>query len=462
MRIRSVSPLAIALAGTGLLLAGCGNNLLNLGGSTVSSALATTPTQIVLTDAPADAVLSLTLTVDSVILTDTAGASTTVLSTPTTIEASHLDAMWEPLLASLNIPQDTYVSATFKVANPIVVYVDPTTGKPVTVNATLASASDTVTFPSPIVVTATSKPICIDLLVGQSVAIAGSAVTVTPMFNVTQIPLAAQPTNGANGKMNDVLGTVVSVSGTTLTISGPNGQTLTYATNTSTQLQGFSALSQLTAGELVAVDAAAQTTGSSLATDIKLISATAKAMFGGPVTSTTGSPVTSFTEVVRQPIGASAASTGTTYTVNVGSATTYAVSSTLPTLPFSATFSAGTLFAGQNVRVAASSVSGTTITADSVTLAPQTVNGTVTAETVSGGFTIYTVALPAGSALATLTGQTSVTVYAGTSTQMVNATAVVVGSQVRFNGLLFNINGTLTLVAGVSCDIPGTAPPQHG
>lgn len=460
---RIASPLAIVLASTGLLLTGCGNGLLNIGGSTISTALATTPTSVLITDAPADQVLSLSLMVDSIVVTDKAGKSMTVLSTPVQVEVSHLDAVLEQLLPPMNIPQDTYVSATFKVANPVVVYIDPTTGKPVKVNATLSSATDTVTFATPIVVSATSTPICIDLLVGQSVSIVGSTVTMTPTFNVTQIPVSAQPTNSGNGRMDDLLGQVVSVSGTTLTVGGPNGQTLAITTNSATQLQGFTALSLLTAGQLVAIDLAHQASGSLLAMEIRLLPGVARSMFGGPITATTGTPVTSFTEVVRQPLGplAPASTTGATYTVNLVAATTYALPTQLPSLPFSPVFSAATLFAGQNVRVTAANVSGTTVTADSVTLATQTVNGVVAAQTVSGGVSIYTVTLPAQSALATLTGKTSVVVYVGTATQVVNKAAVVVGSQVRFNGLLFNDKGTLRLVAGVAGDLPGTAPPNH-
>jgi hypothetical protein len=291
-------------------------------------------------------------------------------------------------------------------------------------------------------------------------------VTVTPTFNVTQIPLAATPTNGGNGMVSGVLGAVVSDSGTTLVIAGPNGQQLTITTNSNTQLQGFSALSSLTAGELVNVDIAQQTNGSLLALRIQLVPAQAASMFGGVVTAETGSPVTSFTELVRQPLGPSApvSTTGTSYTVNVTGSTTFGLAGqagTLPALPFAPTFTNATLFAGQNVMVAAASVSGTTITAQSVMLAPQTINGTIAAETVSGGFTVYTVTLPSGSALGTLTGATMVTVYVGTNTQMTNAAPLTAGSAVRFNGLLFNNKGTLTLVAGASNDPPPAAPPQH-
>ena len=448
----------------GLALNGCSNGTLTTG-TTISPAVKTTTTQTLITDAPADQVLALGLTVDSIVLTDSAGSTTTVLSKPVMIEASHLDAVQEPLLPPLNIPQDTYVSATITVASPVVVYADSTTKTVVKVDATLAAASTTVTFTTPITVSATSAPICFDLLVGQSVAISGSTVTVTPTFNVAQISLAKQPTNGGNGRVNGVVGQVVSVSGTSLVVATPNGQQITLTTNTSTVLQGFTALSTLTAGELVDADVAQQQDGSLLALRIHLMTQ-ATNMLLGPVTAVTGSPATSFTQLVRQPLGPSVpdSTTGSSYTVSVTSSTTFGLApqaGTLPSLPFTALFSASNLIAGQNVMVAASSISGTTAVASSVTLAPQTVDGTIASMTTgSGGLTAYVVTLPSQSALASLTGATTVTVYSNSGTQMMNASQLAVGSTVRFNGLLFNDNGTLRMVAGACNDGPAPAPPQ--
>jgi len=458
--------LATGLAMAGLVLSGCSGGVNS--GATINPNAASTTTQTLITDAPADQVLSLALTVDSISLTDVTGASTTVLSTPVPIEVSHLDAVQEPLLPPLNIPQDTYTSATITVASPIVVYVDSTTGKPVKTSATLAAASTTVTFTSPITVSATSAPICFDLLVGQSVAISGTTVTVTPTFNVTQIALASAPTNGNNGKVSGVLGQVVSVSGTTLTIQGPGGQQLTLTTNSSTVLQGFTALSTLTAGELVDADVAQQSNGTLLALRIHLDPPQAANLLVGPVTAITGTPATSFTQLVRQPLGpgVTASATGTTYTVTVNSSTTFGLApqaGTLPTLPFTPVFTATTMIAGQNVAVGASSISTTadTATAATVTLAPQTVDGTVASVTTTGGFTVYTVTLPSPSALGTLTGATSVVVYINSSTQMMNVAPIAVGSTQRFNGLLFNDSGTLRLIAAACNDNPPPPPPQH-
>ena len=73
----------------------------------------------------------------------------------------------------------------------------------------------------------------------------------------------------------------------------------------------------------------------------------------------------------------------------------------------------------------------------------------------SGGFTTYTVALAnynLFTALATQGGQTtiltnpgSVVVYIDTSTQTLNTAPLAIGSLLRFNGLVFNDNGTLRM-----------------
>jgi len=443
-----------ALAMAGLALNGCSSTAAGTG-ATINPNTPTTTTQTLITDAPADQVLSLSLIVNSITLTDASGASTTVLSSPVPVEVSHLDAVQEPLLPPLNIPQDTYVSATITVASPVVVYVDPATAKPVKTSATLAAASTTVTFTTPITVTATSAS-------GTS-----TTVTVTPTFNIFQITLAANPTNGSNGRINDVVGQVVSVSGTNLVIETPNGKDLTLVTNSATVLQGFTALSTLTAGEPVDADIALQKDGSLLALRIHLHPAQAANMLVGPVTAITGSPATSFTQLVRQPAGPSVTSsaTATSYTITVTGTTTFGLApqaNTLPTLPFTPVFTAATMIAGQNVAVDATSISGTAATAASVMLAPQTVDGVVASVTASGGFEVVTVTLPTQSALASLSGATSVVVYINASTQLMNAAAAVpaVGSNIRFNGLLFNDSGTLRMLAGGCNDFPPAAPPQ--
>ena len=461
---------AALLCAAGLGLTGCTSSVSGGTASTISANAATTMTQTILTDAPADQVLALGLTVDSIVLTDKGGASTTVLSSPTPVEASHLDAVHEPLLPPLKVPQDTYVSATITVANPVVAYVDSTTKQIVKANAVLTAASTTVTFTTPIVVGTTASPIVFDLMVGPSVSITGTGastvVDVTPTFDVRQVPLGANPpTNNNNGKVSGVIGMVSSVSGTTLGLTTANGNLITLTTDGNTKFQGVSGLSALQTGEIVSADYAQEANGTLLAMRVRLFDRSAQDVFAGVVTGKTGAPVTSFTELVRQPIGPGMtySSAAATYTMNVTSSTTFEIDpqlGTLPTLPVAAAFTASTIFAGQNVATVASAVSGTTATATTVTLLPQTIGGTVTAVTTTGGFTAYTVTLPSPSALATLTGASTATVYLDNNSQRMTAAPIAVGATARFNGLLFSNGGSLVMYAGSCSDGQGAPPPQ--
>jgi hypothetical protein len=98
------------------------------------------------------------------------------------------------------------------------------------------------------------------------------------------------------------------------------------------------------------------------------------------------------------------------------------------------------MIAGQNVAVASQVIvtSGGTLThATTITLTPQTVNGTVTGVSSSGGFTVYNVSLAASDLfpiLAVQLGQTtalqnpsSVEVYADSSTKMLNSNVIAPG-----------------------------------
>ena len=94
-------------------------------------------------------------------------------------------------------------------------------------------------------------------------------------------------------------------------------------------------------------------------------------------------------------------------------------------------------------------------TSTTITLAPQTVNGTVTGVTTSGDFTVYAVSLAPYdlfSNLANQPGQTSlltnasvIFVYTDTGTTMLTSAAPALGDTLRFYGLVFNDQGTLRM-----------------
>jgi hypothetical protein len=131
----------------------------------------------------------------------------------------------------------------------------------------------------------------------------------------------------------------------------------------------------------------------------------------------------------------------------------------LQSFPFSASFTAANLVPGQNVSITSHALTEqggpVYVPAATVTLVPQTINGMVSAVANSGGFEMYTVALAAydlmpnlavqGGQNTLLTNPGMVVVYADPNTQMLNSGTIGVGSVMRFNGLVFNDNGTLRM-----------------
>jgi hypothetical protein len=442
---------------------GCSNASAPSTNNIVTAAVASVP--VLITDAPSDQLVSFSLTINSITLTDSASKTASILSTPTTIEITHLNGIQAPLVTA-SIPQDTYTSATITFSNPQITYIS-SSAAPVVATPTLATSSFTFNFPAPgFTVNNTSTSLLVDLLAGQSVAISGTTVTVTPTFSLKPVPpAAAAPPMGQNGTGMQQMGSVVSSTATTLTIQPGQGPNFTVTTNSSTILQGFTSLTSLTAGQLVEVDFTLQSGGVYLASRLELEPAPPNGvpqnMLNGPVTSVTSG---SFKMVVMQGLGPSAApvasSAVSTFTVTTNSSTTYNISPqfvTLSGLPFTPSFTATNLSAGQTVGVAATGISGNTATAAAVNLIPQTLGGSVSAIATAGAYTAYTLTLNSGSAFGTLSGATAVSVYTGTATAPpVGVSApppIVVGSNVRFNGLVFALgNGKFAMVAGCSPD----------
>jgi hypothetical protein len=127
-------------------------------------------------------------------------------------------------------------------------------------------------------------------------------------------------------------------------------------------------------------------------------------------------------------------------------------------LPFVPSFNSSNMVAGQNVDITSGNFSlagGTYTPANTITLVPQTINGTVVSSQQSNSFVDYTVSLASYDLFPTLAvqkGQTTllnnpsrVEVYIDNSTQHLNTQALAPGSTLRFYGLVFNDNGTLRM-----------------
>src|SRR5580658_5216229 len=105
-------------------------------------------------DAPLPSVVGFDVTINSITLNGESN-SPVVVSTPTTVDFARLVGLRSPL-AFNSVPADTYSSATFVLANPVISFVDMTQNPPAlnTVNGTLPQSpySMTVNFPTPMVV----------------------------------------------------------------------------------------------------------------------------------------------------------------------------------------------------------------------------------------------------------------------------------------------------------------------
>jgi Domain of unknown function (DUF5666) len=465
---------AVVLTVAALVVAGCtaGSPLASNSGTGTTINTATTSVPISITDAPGDQVLAATLTLNSVVLKDSNGGTASLLTTPLTFEATHLDAVQEPLFIPA-VPQATYTSVTLNYSSPIVAYIDATTKQVIVANGTLANTSATITFPSPITINSTRSTLLIDYLVAKSVAITGSTVTVTPTFHISSAPIRTQPTNGIEGLHVGVRGKVAALGTNQFTLVNPAGISVNVSVNSNTQYEdGLTAFSGIAVGMFVEVDLELQTDGTLLAKRMELEEAPnpVLAMLVGPVTAVTGSPATSFKQIVRQQEGTATTTPVQTDTITINSSTKFLLPGRMQDvskigLPFTPTFDASSIFAGQVVAVATSGVTSNAATALGVRLAPQTLAGTI-ATLPSASCTMwcqYTITLPATNWVAILTGKATVNVWTPPMGMMqdITSSTLAVGDSVRFNGFLFNNNGTLTMIAMLRGPGPGTAIDQH-
>jgi len=476
---KGVLAFAASLLTLGMVITGCTSLLTST--SITSNIIPNTNTStspVRITDAPSDQVLAASLTLNSMVLTDNTGKVTTNLvpSSGLTFEATHLDAVQEPLFSPA-IPKDTYVSVTLIYSNAQVAYYDPATHTVDVVTATLANTTQTITFAAPVTIDDNTTSLLLDFLVGRAgvITISGSTVTVSPQFAVAAVPIPNSPTNGTNGLLTGHKGKVTAISASTnsFTMTDPAGTAMTIYVNAATVYQGISNFAALQVNALVEVDTVTVNgngvlpKGSLLAlrVDVEDTGTTPKKLLIGPVTSrtptATGTPATSFNMLIRQLVGNSSATAVETVNVSVTGATNFLMpprfTALATALPFAPSFTSSTIFAGQHVAVLTTGVTSGAATATTVLLQPQTISGTVTNITILPTYHVYTVTLPSGSWLASITGQSTVLVYTNGSVVPLTTAPTVTGATIfRFNGYLFNDSGTLKMLACVQAGAPGS------
>jgi Domain of unknown function (DUF5666) len=423
-----------------------------------------------------DQLSELTLNITGITLTNKEGKTVTLLNTPQYVEFMHLNGGIEPLI-TVSIPQDVYTSATVLVSDgvPLCETVDPSSGNSGSYSVQTARAGEvTSNLSAPITVTGTSMGLELNLQVSKSTNYSSCAAIVTgavpfslkPTFNVTPVTFAAGPTNGTNGKatgLRGMIGTVTNA-GTSFSVAGDFGvgmspPTWQVSSNSSTVFQGITGASQLAAGMPVDMDAAIQADGTLLATRVAVYDTTPSNLsfsIGPMITATNLVPITSPLSIENQGPAYPGYNGGPAEYNFVNAA--FQISgqmANVSTLPFTASFNITNGVAGQNIFVTTHSARNSELQATTVTLLPQTINGTVSAVSSSGSFTTYTISLAAYNLFpnlaglrglpAVLTNPGSVVVYVDSNTQMLNTAALAVGAVLRFNGLVFDDNGTLRM-----------------
>jgi hypothetical protein len=435
-----------------------------------------TQVTVLLSSTANDQVTRFDLAIQKLTLTSRTGKTVTLLSSQQPAEFMHLNGGIEPLTTA-TIPQEVYTSATATLTGAVFVCIAQVPGGGLGIaNYSIVNQGPTVSLASPITITGSSMTLLLNMQVSSSAVFSNcwtspafEGFSMAPSFSLTSLPLSASPTNSGNGKISGLLATVASVEAPNLTLTiagGPYGtRTLSTSTENSTVFQGVSDASAITPGMFLNVDGATQPDGSLLATRIEVEDSSVVNDSSGPVMFV-DSVVPDLELYGRNELGALQTISGRSgiyfdapdFDFSTAKFRISGQFTNLQNLPFVPSFNASDIVAGQNVDVTSgnfSFVGGVGTPANTITLVPQTINGTVMASRPSGSFTDYTVSLASYDLFPTLAvqqGQTTllsnpsqVEVYVDNSTQQLNAQALAPGNTLRFYGLVFNDNGTLRM-----------------
>lgn len=417
--------------------------------------------QVNIGDSPSDRVIAFAMTMNSMSLTNSSGATVPVFSSSAPLEMTRLMGTMHPL-AMTTIPQGTYTGATMNMGSATVTYMDPVSGQ--AVQKTVSAMTATVSFNPSVTISGTSPAIMnFDMDMAASVSIDSSGnVTLNPTFKMTMGTLSSGSQLPENGGMQHLFGTVASVSGNSFALTMMEGApSLTFTTNSSTHFDNISGMGMMSNSGLVMVDAVMQSDGAMLAQEVRSLMPGTGLMGSGMVTGITGNPATQLTMIAQNGAGSGMMSSylANGITINVSSSTPYVIDSDgmdMSNLPFTPKFDGTTVFKGQRV----SALSGQTsmgsgmggmmtgsITASEIDLEQQGLSGAVSAYAQNGSQATFTLTVPPDSAFATLTGATAITVFQQSGTKLSGVTSVANGATMHVRGLLFSDGGTYKMVA---------------
>jgi hypothetical protein len=480
----SLKPILVGILS--VLLTSCGSQMMH---PIPPQPGGTTKVTVLLTTTANDQLVEFFVTLSSLSLTDKSGNSVVLFNNnPNAANSSffgsefmHLNGASEPLVTT-KIPQGTYTSATLTVMGCEFtnITVDSSTGG--LDIATFAqglcaqgTGATTMNLAAPITIGGAAAVLSLDFQVAQSFTLTNNGpsqqatYTISPVFNLAPLTLSARPTNEQNGLITglDTVISSVQSNGSGFVEKTADGFSLDVVTNASTAFQGIDSFSSLIAGTPGNIDVAIQPDGSLVATRVEVDDITVPAEIVGPFLQPTSQPgVFTMQDVLFEgcvplltPFCGNIFEFGNTTAFNISGQFT-----NLGNLPFTPAFNGSILVPGQNVSIFSNGTFNQqgAESASTITLAPQTLNGTVTAVSSSGGFNVYTITLASYDLFPVISATpgpfvhppspTTVTVYADTDTQLLTTMPIGMGSLARFRGVVFNDDGALRMDCGQILD----------
>jgi hypothetical protein len=410
-----------------ILAASCGSSS-NSSTSSVSSQSAAV--FVTGEDAPLASVVGFDVTINSITLNGSNG-SPQVLSTATTVDFARLLGLRSPLGFN-TVPADTYTSATFSLASPVISYVDMSTTPPTlsTISAqfspTTGSATQTtvtVNFPAAMVVGSNGLAgLRMEFDIRQSVAVDGNG-QITGMVNPTIYASAVQAGDST---------------GHSFIIQGPYGHQLTIEVNNSTQFNSGWNINNLATPSFIGVQGSYQADGSLMASNVEVITESPSFLSGRVLAvNPTSGPVQQITLWVGETSADLVSDVDSIQTLDVSAVTQYDMCF-FDNLFTNALFSDSTVIVGQRIFIGGS-YSSSVFTPQMISLRFQGVYGMLTQGSVNitsgnvGNFQLQNNAL-IGYSL----GGSPLTVGTGNGTLFINTTGL----------SALQSSGSIPLVAG--------------
>lgn len=430
-----------------LSMVACGESALQQGGTPAGSGAtggggATGTLVLFAEDQPSGNVLAFELTVSSATLTDSSGASVSVL--PAAVELEWRSRGLAPTILSVtSVPATTYTDLTLTVSAPEMTVFDPLTSTFSEINPPLSTS----TIVLPLNRTISSGEVVglrLDLDLRNSVQLdATNNFIVNPLFDL----VATSFIGGLlPGDIDDVVGTVSALNTSSNEFSFTvlsSGGTATVSVDAATLFEVVSGLGGLAVGDTIEVDARLQSSGNFRGQDIERETAGAAQQLRGLVlarTPATGD-VTSLTLLVLDAIPAGF-DAGDIVTVTVDASTGFRISvEDLPTVVFpNLDFDRQTLRVGQFVHVVQRS-GAAGVTADSLTLEELAWVGQVGAGVGTNSFDF----LPDGNFFS-LNGLGQISVSTASVTELENMPAGL--SSLQPNRSIVGVRGVLVFQGG--------------